>query len=141
MARPYAHSVRIRYSECDQQDVLFNGHYLFLYDVALTELWREAVGRWHHMIEEHGADLVVAEARLRYLAPVRFDDVLEIEMPIAKLGTTSMTVAPTYRVGGTICAEGEVRHVFIDPETKGKREIPADVRARLEPYAVTESPR
>jgi acyl-CoA thioesterase FadM len=32
--------------------------------------------------------------------------------------------------------EGEVRHVFVEPGTTAKLEIPAEIRAALEPYAV-----
>lgn len=130
----FVHRLRVRYSECDAQGVVFNGQYLFLYDVAITELFREAIGPYDEMVA-NGADLVVAEVRLRYLAGARFDDELDIELPIAKLGTTSMTVTPTFRVNGQPMVEGEVRHVFIEPGTNTKREIPEQVRRALESYA------
>lgn len=132
---PFSHRVRVRYSECDAQGVVFNGQYLFLYDVALTELFREAVGPYDEMVAA-GADLMVAEARLRFLSGARFDDLLDIELPIAKLGTTSMVVAPAFRVNGQVMVEGDVRHVFVEPGSNSKREIPAEVRRALEPYAV-----
>ena len=125
--------MRVRYSECDAQGVVFNGHYLFLYDVAFTELLREAVGPYDEMVAG-GADIVVAEARLRFLAGARFDDELDIELPVAKLGTTSITVTPTFRVDGREMVVGEVRHVFVTPGNASKLEIPADIRAALEPY-------
>jgi acyl-CoA thioester hydrolase len=135
VAKPFVHRLRVRYSECDAQGVVFNGQYLFLYDVAFTELFREAIGPYDEMVSG-GADLVVAEAHLRYLAGARFDDELDIELPIVKLGTTSMTVTPTFRVAGRAMVEGDLRHVFIEPGTQTKREIPADVRRALEPYVV-----
>jgi acyl-CoA thioester hydrolase len=135
VAEAFVHRLRVRYSECDAQGVVFNGQYLFLYDVALTELFREAIGPYDEMVAG-GADLVVAEARLRFLAGARFDDELDVELPIAKLGTTSMTVVPTFRVNGSAMVEGEVRHVFIEAGTNTKREIPDEVRRALEPYVV-----
>jgi acyl-CoA thioester hydrolase len=131
---PFTHRLRVRYSECDAQGVVFNGQYLFLYDVAVTELLREAVGPYDEMVEA-GTDLVVAEARLRFLAGARFDDQIDIELPIVKLGTTSMTIAPTFRVDGKAMVEGEVRHVFVEPGSNTKLEIPAEVRRELERYA------
>ena len=132
---PFSHRLRVRYSECDAQGVVFNGQYLFLYDVALTELFREAVGPYEEMVAS-GVDMVVAEARLRFLAGARFDDELDIELPVAKLGNTSMIVAPTFRVDGHAMVEGEVRHVFVKPGSNAKREIPDDIRRALEPYGV-----
>jgi acyl-CoA thioester hydrolase len=134
VSRPYVHRLRVRYSECDQQGVVFNGHYLFFYDVALTEWFREAVGPYDEMVAA-GTDLVVAEVRLRYLSGARFDEQLDIELPLAKLGTTSMTVTPRFTVGDRLCMEGEVRHVFVDPGTNSKQEIPGDIRAALAGYA------
>jgi len=138
MGKIFTHRLRVRYSECDQQGVVFNGHYLFYYDVAVTELWREAIGAYTDMVEQ-GYDLVVAEARIRYREGARFDELLDISLPIAKLGTTSMIVRPEFRVGDRLMADGEIRHVFIDPEAKAKKEIPPDARASLEPYLSDEA--
>jgi acyl-CoA thioester hydrolase len=138
MGRVFTHRLRVRYSECDQQGVVFNGHYLFYYDVALTELCREAIGSYADTIRE-GVEIVVAEIRLRYLAGARFDDVLEIDLSITRLGKTSMTVHPVFRVGERTLVEGEVRHVFVDAKTMRKKDIPDHMRRRLEAYVVTES--
>jgi acyl-CoA thioester hydrolase len=134
MGRVFTHRLRVRYSECDQQGVVFNGHYLFYYDVAFTELCREAIGAYASMVRQ-GVELVVAEARLRFLAGARFDDVVEIDLPVARLGQTSMTVEPSFRIGERTLVEGEVRHVFVDAETMQNKNIPPDMRKRLEPYA------
>lgn len=133
MGEVFTHRLRVRYSECDQQGVVFNGHYLFFYDVALTEMWRELFGDYADMVAQ-GYDLVVAEARIRYREGARFDDLLDVSMPLAHLGTTSMIVRPVFRVGERLIADGEVRHVFIDPPSKAKREMPPEVRSVLEPY-------
>jgi acyl-CoA thioester hydrolase len=137
MGQVFTHRLRVRYSECDQQNVVFNGHYLFFYDVALTELWREAIGPYAEMIED-GYDLMVAEARIRYRSAARFDELVDISLPVARLGTTSLITRPVFRVGERLVAEGEMRHVFIDPATHRKREMPGRVRAALQPYLLVE---
>ena len=137
MGRLYTHRLRVRYSECDQQGVVFNGHYLFYYDVAFTELCREAIGSYKDMVRQ-GMEIVVAEVRLRYLAGAQFDDVLEIDLPVARLGETSMTMLPRFRLDERTLVEGEVRHVFVDAETMKKKEIPDDMRSGLAPYVVAE---
>ncbi|MFG2089543.1 MULTISPECIES: acyl-CoA thioesterase [unclassified Spirillospora] len=133
MGDVFAHRLRVRYSECDQQGVVFNGHYLFFYDVALTEMWRALIGEYGQMVQD-GYDLVVAESRIRFREGARFDELVEVSMPVARLGVTSMVVRPVFRVGERVIADGEVRHVFIDPASKAKREMPPEVRAALEPY-------
>ena len=81
MAEPFRHRLRVRWSECDLQGVVFYPHYLAYLDHTVTELWREAVGPYTEMIPEHGVDMVVAEARMRYRDSARFDDELETLRP------------------------------------------------------------
>ncbi len=126
----FVHRIRVRYSECDQQGVMFVGHYMFYYDVALTELWRAKVCTYQEMVEK-GDDMMVAESRLRHVRSARFDDLVDIEMPVHHLGTTSMIIRPVFRVGGEVITEGEVRHVFIDPAANSKKPIPDYVRSAL----------
>ena len=134
MAQAFRHRLRVRYGECDPQGVVFNANYLAYFDLVLTELWREAIGPYTAMVEA-GADMVVAEATVRFRSPATFDDELDCTAGLARLGTTSMTTHIEAHVQDRLVVEGELRHVFIDPATKQKREIPPDIRAALEPYA------
>ena len=138
MARPFTHALRVRYGECDPQGVVFNANYLMYFDVALTELWREAIGPYTHLVAR-GVDMVVAEARATYRASARFDDELEIDVSVSRLGTTSMVTRMTVRRGSTLVVEGEMRHVFIDAASGRKTEIPSEIRAGLERYLEREA--
>jgi acyl-CoA thioester hydrolase len=137
MAEPFRHRLRVRWSECDLQGVVFYPNYLAYFDHLLTELWREAVGSYAR-IQELGIDLVVAEAGIRYRVSARFDEEIELKATISRLGTTSMTMDLTAeRVGdGALLVEGELRHVFVDPRTFQKREMPGQVREQLSRFAV-----
>jgi len=131
MSRPFTHALRVRYGECDPQGVVFNANFFMYFDVALTELWREALGSYTDMTAS-GTDMVVAEARARYLAPAVFDDELEIEVLVTHLGTTSMLTRMSVRRGATEVVAGEMRHVFVDVEHGTKTAIPEDIRRGLE---------
>jgi acyl-CoA thioester hydrolase len=137
MPESFRHRLRVRWSECDSQGVVFYPNYLAYFDHLVTELWRETVGPYGQ-IHELGIDLVVAEAGIRYRVSARFDEEIELKATISRLGTTSMTMDLTAeRVGdGALLAEGELRHVFVDPRTFQKREIPEQVRAQLSRFAV-----
>jgi acyl-CoA thioester hydrolase len=126
----FVHRLRVRYSECDQQGIVFNGNYLFYYDVAVTELWRARFGNYQAMLDRE-LDLVVAEARLRFVEGARFDEELDIAMQVRHLGTTSMIIEPEFRVGDRLIVDGEVRHVFVDPKTLKKKPMPDDIRDTL----------
>ena len=131
----FTHRVRVRYAECDMQGHVFNGHYLTWFDMAHTELLREAIGSYKELLAA-GIDFVVAEANVRYRSPAHFDDELDIEVAPEPFGTTSLTSHFFVRRGGELLTEGSIRHVCVDARTFAKRPWPDDVRAKLEPYVV-----
>ena len=135
MGEPFSHTLRVRYNECDLQGVVFNGNYLTYFDVGITELWR-GLGGYEEMVAA-GLDLVVAEATVRYLAPLRFDDEFEVAITVARLGETSMTTHYALSRDGEPVAEGELIHVFVSAGKGAKAPIPAPVREGLESYAVS----
>ena len=133
MSRVFRHRLRVRYGECDAQGVVFNANYLAYFDHLLTEFWREAAGGYQAMVDA-GTDMVVAESRIRFLSPAAFDDELEFELRVARLGNTALTCRIDASTDGRAVVQGEMRHVFIDPATKAKQPIPDDIHRALEPY-------
>jgi acyl-CoA thioester hydrolase len=135
MSDPFVHELRVRYGECDPQAIVFNANYLLYFDVAFTELWREAVGPWQEMVER-GVDAVVAGANVRFRAPARFDDVLHLRARVSRLGTTSITTQIDVLRAGELLVEGRLQHVCVDTATWRKIEIPDWVRGGLRRFAV-----
>jgi acyl-CoA thioester hydrolase len=127
---PFSHELRVRYGECDPQGIVFNANYLAYFDVAVTELWRAAIGPWQAMVER-GYDVVVAEANLRFRAPARFDDVIALGARVAELGTTSLRLELDIRRDGELLVEGWLRQVFVDARTFAKTDIPDWAREAL----------
>jgi acyl-CoA thioester hydrolase len=128
-------TLRVRYNECDPQGVVFNANYLTYFDITMGELWRE-LGGYQAMVDA-GVDMVVAEATIRYLAPLRFDDEIEVVARVTRLGDTSMTTELVIEDGGEPAAEGELRHVFIESGGGSTAPIPNGIRDELNRYAVT----
>ena len=133
MAERYTYRLRVRYSECDQQGVVFNAHYFAYFDDALTEVWRDVVVPYGDMVKS-GVDVVVAEASARFRAPARFDDEIELRWWVTRLGNTAMSTRIDVMRGDELLVEGDLRHVFVHAGTSDKREIPPDYRVKLEAY-------
>jgi len=131
MGRSVTHRLRVRYADCDVQGHVFNANYFTYFDIALTELWREAIGPYNDMVEG-GVDMVVAEANARYKAPARFDDLIDIELEVVRLGTTSMVTEQRVTRDGALLVEGRMVHVFVDRTSMSKTPIPDEIRAGLE---------
>jgi acyl-CoA thioester hydrolase len=132
---PFVHTLRVRYGECDPQGIVFNANYLAYFDVCLTEMWRAAVGSWQAMVER-GVDAVVGEANIRFRAPARNDDVLDLRMHVASLGTTSITTEVEIVRDGEVLIEGTLRHVVVDATTFEKTPIPEWLREGLSRFAL-----
>ncbi len=129
----FRHRIRVRYNECDPQGHVFNANYLAYFDLAMTELWRELGG--YTAMTDGGVDMVVAEANVRYLAPLGFDDEIDLVVRSVALGTTSMTSELAIERGDTAIAEGTLRHVFVSADRSGTAPIPEPVRAGLASYS------
>ena len=88
MAEEFRHRIRVRFNECDGQGVVFYANYLTYFDVAMTELWREAVGDGYAGMIARGTDAMVAEANIRYRASARFDDELDLVAQVTRIGSS-----------------------------------------------------
>ena len=132
---PFVYGLRVRYGECDPQRIVFNANYFAYFDVAMTELWRAALGHYGVMLEK-GVDMVVAEVSARFLDAARFDDELELEVSIARLGSTACTSRHRVLRDGRAIVEGEMRHVFVDPDSLEKMPIPDWLRQALAPWTI-----
>jgi acyl-CoA thioester hydrolase len=131
---PFVHRLRVRFHECDPQGVVFYAQYFAYVDVALTEMWREAFGSYGDVVAA-GTDVVVVEAASTFRASARFDDDLDVELRIERLGTTSMAMATAVRRDDELLVDGRIVHVFVDAATMGKKAIPDHMRVALEAYA------
>jgi acyl-CoA thioester hydrolase len=83
---------------------------------------------------QSGSDVVVVDAQASFHASPRFDDMLDVEMTIAKLGNSSMTSEFAEKRDGDLLVSGRVVHVFVDPKTMQKQQIRDDVREKLARY-------
>lgn len=127
---PFVHRLRVRYHECDQQGRVFNAHYFAYFDIALTELWREAFGSYEQMLRD-GYDVVVADASARFKGAAAFDDEIDVAMTIANLGDTSMTTDIEVLRDGDVLVQGRMVHVWVDATSYEKSPIPERARERL----------
>ena len=137
MGQTFTHRIRVRYAECDPQGVVFNANYYAYFDLLMTELWRENIGPYEQMVEQ-GTDMSVVASGARFIQPARFDDEIDLNAQLTRLGNTAMStrITITRARDGAQLVDGEIHHVFVDSATYTKRPIPDDVRAGLEPYLI-----
>jgi acyl-CoA thioester hydrolase len=135
VSAPFRHPLRVRFHECDPQGVVFNANFLAYADIAITELYREAFGSWNKVMDSGEIDMVVAEANVRFSAPLHFDEEIELVASVTSLGTTSITTVVKAEREGETVAEVTLRHVVVDAQGRKKAPITDELRAGLEPYS------
>ena len=128
---PFRYYLRVRYSECDQQRVVFNARYGDYVDLACTEYLNAVLGR--SSVAGGGFEMQVVKLLIEWTAPARYDDALEITVALKSLGTTSFTLGFTMRkVGATeTIATAETVNVHVDPHAWTKTPIPEIMRTKL----------
>jgi acyl-CoA thioester hydrolase len=127
----FFHSLRVRWAEVDMQGIVFNGHYLTYFDVAFTEYWR-ATGLPDVLQQARdGRELFARKATIEYLAPARFDDVLDIGVRCAGFGRSSVRFVIEIHLGDQHLISGELVYVYADTAVRKGVPLPEDWRQRL----------
>lgn len=107
--------VRVRFGETDLMGVVHHSSYLAYMEVARIE-WLRRRGITYAAMAEHGVHLPVVEVSLKYKAPARFDDEMDVETTLAEVGAVSVRFE--YRIvratDGTLCTEGMTRLACVD---------------------------
>lgn len=83
-------STRVRYAETDQMGVVYHSNYLIWCEIGRTDYLRH-LGSSYADLERQGLKLAVADAQLRYHAPARYDDVIEIETWIERVQSRALS--------------------------------------------------
>lgn len=132
MTAPFRFYTRVRYQDCDAQHVVFNARYGDYVDLAITEFLRASFPERDPF--DGSFEIQVVRQLIEWKAPARFNEVLEIAVRVARLGTTSFTVAFDMRVAGTpeAIVTAELVYVVVDGKNWKKRAMTPDERSRLE---------
>jgi acyl-CoA thioester hydrolase len=139
MGQQLRHRIRVRYSECDQQGVVFNAHYLGWFDNSMTELFRAGFGSYGEFVKR-GLDIVVVHAELDFRRPARFDDEVELAVMVERIGESSLRCRHEVWRESELLVEGQTMHVFVDAEVMTKCSAPSWVREGLEPWTRAGAP-
>jgi YbgC/YbaW family acyl-CoA thioester hydrolase len=109
--------------------VLGHPRFLEFFEAAFVECWRERFGS---LDESLGPErrLTVAAVNVRYLAPVRADDLLRIEVALDRMTERSIQVHYDAYVEEMRVAEAGSRYVCLDAKSGEPAPLPATSRAR-----------
>lgn len=127
-------TIRVRYGETDQMGYVYYGRYAEYYEVGRTDLLR-GLGLSYKGFEDEGIMLPVAEMKIRYMRPARYDDLLTVVTRLEDLPTARIRfVYDTYNEAGEHLNTGEVTLVFTNALTRRPVRPPAAMMEKLEPF-------
>ncbi|HZT92740.1 MAG TPA: thioesterase family protein [Gaiellaceae bacterium] len=135
----YAAYARVGFSDTDAQGVVYYGRYMPYFDLARTEYHRH-LGR----LLLDGVDFAMRAVSVEYVAPARFDDLLEIFVRVERVGRTSITYDhAAYRVDDvgdrTLMATAKATLVAISLGERRAVEVPAGFRRLVGAFEGDES--
>ena len=137
----FSYYLRVRYSECDAQKVVFNARYGDYVDVAVAEYLR-ALGYGKEM-QTGELDIQLVKQTIEWRGPAHYDEVLDISVAAKHMGNTSFTLLTEFRLVGSedVFVTAETVYVHVDTHTLTKMPLPQRLRdafARGAPGHVTD---
>src|SRR5207247_860483 len=84
----FSAETRVGFSDTDAQGVVYYGRYMPYFDLARVEYHRHL-----DMLrtEPQDREFVMRAMTVEYHAPARFDDLIEVDVRVARIGTSSVT--------------------------------------------------
>jgi acyl-CoA thioester hydrolase len=126
---PFRLLLRVRYSECDAQGIVFNARWADYVDIAVGEFSRALFGSVDPVVT--GIDWRLVKQTIEWRASARYDDVLACQVATVRVGTTSFTLATEFHRGDTELAKAQTVYVAFAPGG-GKQPVSPAHRALLE---------
>ncbi len=120
---------RVRYRECDPMSVAYHTFYLDYFEEARTEALRD-IGLPYKQLEDSGIIMPVVEASVRYLAPARYDDMLEIQTTFNEIPRVRVPISYAIRRENEdlLLASGTVTLCFVNTKLGRPIQAPKAIR-------------
>lgn len=121
--------VRVRYAETDAMGIVHHAVYPVWMELGRSDLLRQ-LGQSYADWERQGVRMSVAELRVRYRAPARYDESVEVRTRVAAAGRRKVVFAYDVQRGETRLAEGGSVHIVTGADGRA-RTLPQDLLALI----------
>ncbi len=131
----FVEHIRVRYNECDMQNVVFNANYWMYADDVVAQWLRYSVakhtGQSHAEWSSLGFDFMLKTATGTWHKGATYGDVIDATCTVARWGTTSFDVAVSMSVQGEAIFDCAITYVSVTPGTHTPVAVPENIRAAL----------
>jgi acyl-CoA thioester hydrolase len=127
----YSALARVWFSDTDAQGVVYYGRYLPYFDHARTEYHRHVAG-----LRVEDAEFVMRALEVGYVAPARFDDLLELFVRVQRIGNSSVTYeCAAFRLPDDLLMVTATQTlVLVDLESRRPMRVPDELRSAVRAF-------
>jgi acyl-CoA thioester hydrolase len=111
--------IRVRYAETDAMGIVHHAVYPVWMELGRSDLLRE-LGQSYAEWEAQGVFMSVGELQVRYRAPARYDELVEVRTRLLGAGRRKVTFAYEVWRGGTKLVEGRTLHLVTGSDGRGR---------------------
>ena len=128
-------TIRVRYAETDQMDVVYHGNYAQYFEVARAEAIRQ-LGFTYKDMEAIGIIMPIVELHAKFIRPAHYDDLLTIKTILKELPTDHRIEfhQEVYNEKQKLLTVGKVVLYFMKASTKEKTQMPEQLRQKIGHY-------
>lgn len=137
--KPFVIDEYVRWSDVDYAGIIFYGAYVRFFEIAETELFREAGVPYSQVFDRFNIWLPRVHLECDFQYPARLDDRLRVAAYFTRFGSSSVALAfdVLHVAAWRLAAAGREVLVCTDRGSMGPRVLPPELREHLEPFAMT----
>src|SRR5579859_717778 len=125
LAATSSSTLRVRFCDTDLMGIVHHANYLSYFEAGRVD-WLRRRGVTYADWAARGIHLPVVEANVRYRAPARFDEVLDVETRMTQLRAYSLSFDYRLERDGVLLAEATTRLACVN-QAHALSRIPPDV--------------
>lgn len=123
-------TIRVRYAETDAMGIVHHSVYPIWMELGRSDFLRE-LGQSYAEWEARGVMMSVGELQVKFRAPARYDQLVEVHTRLVEANRRKITFGYTIVREGTRLVEGQTVHIVTGPEGRA-RTLPDDLMAFIE---------
>lgn len=111
--------IRVRYAETDAMGIVHHAVYPVWMELGRSDLLR-ALGQSYAEWEVAGVRMTVAEIQVKYRAPARYDELLQVLTRVKEAGRRRIVFGYRIERGGALLAEGTSSHLVCGTDGRAR---------------------
>ena len=125
-----AKKIRIQFVDTDASGRIHYSAIFRYFEIMDHDFFRQ-IGYSYKEIFQLGLDMPRVHVECSYLGNIEYDDELEAQVLISKIGNSSFTLSFGFYKENVLVTKGSLTNVFIDRSTGKSVQIPESIRTEL----------